>query len=91
MRFNFYVYAPPFIDCLYFICERKFYPRAYVKITRQWKPTLVRTPYYYGQLTLSLRKESLYIFSKFNSLSTDTPLIRTDTFYGPLSVCINGV
>ena len=31
---------------------------------------------FYGQLALSLRKESPYIFSKFNPLNTDTPLIR---------------
>ena len=42
-----------------------------------------RTPHYYGQFALSLGKESPYIFSKFNPLNTDT-------FYGPLSVCING-
>ena len=36
-RFNFYVYVRPFIHCLYFICERKFYTRTHVKITRQWK------------------------------------------------------
>ena len=30
----------PFIHCLYFICERKFYSRAHIKITRQWKSSL---------------------------------------------------
>ena len=30
----------PFIHCLYFICERKFYPRTHIKITRQWKSSL---------------------------------------------------
>ena len=30
----------PFILCLYFICERKFYTLTHVKITRQWKYTL---------------------------------------------------
>ena len=30
----------PFILCLYFICERKFYTLTHVKITRQWKFTL---------------------------------------------------
>ena len=41
---------------------------------------LIRTPRYYGQFALSLRKESPEIFSKFNPLNTDL-------FYGPLSVC----
>ena len=50
-----------------------------------------RTAHYYGQFALSLRKESPYIFSKFNRLNMDTPLIYTDTFCGPLSVRINRV
>ena len=33
---------------------------------------LIRTPRYYGQLALSLGKESSYLFSKFNPLNTDT-------------------
>ena len=37
---TFYAYERPFIQCFYFICERKFYPRTHVKITRQWKSTL---------------------------------------------------
>ena len=36
----------------------------------------MRTPYYYRQFALSLVKESPYIFSKFNPLNTDIPLIR---------------
>ena len=28
------------MQCLYFICERKFYPHTHVKITRQWKSNL---------------------------------------------------
>ena len=35
--------------------------------------SLIRTPHYYGQFSLSLGKESSYIFSKFNPLNTDTP------------------
>ena len=31
------------MHCLYYICERKFYARAHVKITRQWKSTLTLT------------------------------------------------
>ena len=36
---------------------------------------LIWTPHYYGQFALSLGKESPYVFSKFNPLNTDTPLI----------------
>ena len=39
-------------------------------------PTLW-TPLYYGQSALSLEKKSPDIFSKFNPLYTDTPLIWT--------------
>ena len=52
--------------------------------TRFTDTRLIRTLHYHGQFDLSLAKESHYIFSKFNPLNTDT-------FYGPLSVCINGV
>ena len=31
----------------------------------------------YGQFALTLKKESPYIYSKFNPLKMDTPLIRT--------------
>ena len=31
--------------CLYFICERKFYARTHVKITRHWKSSLTRSTY----------------------------------------------
>ena len=44
-RFCFYAYKRPFIHCLYFICERKFYARRHVKITRQWKSTLNERDY----------------------------------------------
>ena len=37
---NSYVYAWPFIHCLYFIYVRKIYQRSQGKITRQWKSTL---------------------------------------------------
>ena len=37
---TFYLYARPFVHCLYFIYARKFNPRTYVKITRQWKSTI---------------------------------------------------
>ena len=39
VRLNFYVYAWPFIHCLYFIYARKFYLRSQGKITRLWKST----------------------------------------------------
>ena len=38
---------------------------------------LILTPHYYGQIALSLGKQSLYIFSEFNAINTDTLLIRT--------------
>ena len=41
---------------------------------------LIRAPRYYGQFSLSLGKKSPYIFSKFNPLNTDTPLIQTVCF-----------
>ena len=44
---------------------------------------IIRTPHY-GQFALSTGNERPYISSKFNPLNTDT-------FYGPLSVHINGV
>lgn len=34
-RFNFYAYKQPFMHCLYFICERKFYTRTQLKIMQQ--------------------------------------------------------
>ena len=37
---NFYVYAWPFLYCLYFIYARKFYLLSHGKITQQWKSTL---------------------------------------------------
>ena len=36
-----------------------------------------RAPRYYRQFALSLATALSYIFSKFNPLNTDTPLIRT--------------
>ena len=60
-------------------------------IFRYSQTVRTRTPHYYGQFALSLRKENPYIFSKFNLLITDTPLIYTDTFYGLSSVRINRV
>ena len=31
------------MHCLYFICDRKFYARTHIKITRHWKSTLKET------------------------------------------------
>ena len=53
-----------------------------------------RTPLYELSLnkgTLLLRTVLLNIFSKFNPLNTDTQLINTDTFCGPVSVRVNEV
>ena len=36
----------------------------------------VTVSHYYGQFSLSMAEESPYIFSKFNLLNTETPLIR---------------
>ena len=47
---------------------------------------LIRTPHFYGQFALSLRKESPYMFSKFNPLNTDTPFIRTLSMVPSVSV-----
>ena len=41
---------------------------------------LIRTPRYYRQFALSLGKETLCIFSKFNPLNTDTLLLWTVCF-----------
>ena len=39
---NVYAYERPFMHCLYFICEREFYERTHVKITRHWNQPLFR-------------------------------------------------
>ena len=39
-RFNFYAVEWPFMHCVYFISDRKFYALTHVKITRHWKSTL---------------------------------------------------
>ena len=41
-RFSNYVYALPFIHCLYFIYARKIYVRTHVKITLEWKSSFTR-------------------------------------------------
>ena len=47
---------------------------------------LIQTPHYYTQFALSLGKESPYIFSKFNPINTDTPLIQTLSMAPPVSI-----
>ena len=47
---------------------------------------LIRTPHYYGQFAVSLGKGSPYIFSKFNPLNTDNPLIRALSMTPSVSV-----
>ena len=49
---------------------------------------LIHTPHY-GQFALSLGKESLYIFYKFN-LDKRHP-VNMDTLFGPVSVYINRI
>ena len=40
-----------------------------ITVKRRFTDTrLIRAPHYYGQFALSLGKENLYIFSKFNAL-----------------------
>ena len=73
------LHDPPFWHGLLthsFISERQI--QITVK-TRFTDTGLIRTPHYYGQFSLSMAKESPYIFSKFNPLNTDT-------FYAPLNV-----
>ena len=41
------------------------------------KPRFIRTILSYGRFALSLGKKNPHIFSKFNPLNTNTPLIRT--------------
>ena len=70
------LHDPPFWHGLLahsFISERQI--QVTVK-TRFTDTGLIRTPHYYGQFSLSMAKESIYIFSKFNPLNTDTLLIR---------------
>ena len=60
--------------------SQRFYMNSHTPIWRLILVTLVlvcTVPHYYGQFALSMGKESPYIFSKFNPLNRDTPLIRT--------------
>ena len=51
---------------------------------------LIQTPHHYGQLELSLGKESPYVFSTFNPLNTLTPLVRILSM-APLASVLAGV
>ena len=80
------LHEPPFWHGLLahsFISERQI--QVTVK-TRFTDTRLIRTPHYYGQFSLSMAKESPYIFSKFNLLNTDTPLIRIFSMPSSMSV-----
>ena len=48
---------------------------------------IIRTPHYYGQFALFLGEKSPYIFSKFNPLNTDNPLIWKLSMVPSVSVC----
>ena len=62
----------------------------------QWNPRftdtrLIRTSHHYGQFTLSLGKKSPYIFSTFRQPTEYGRPVNTKTFYGLLSLRINGL
>ena len=58
------------------ITDSLLYPWGKKALTFSLNSTcLIRTPHYYRQFPLSLGRESSYIFSQFNLLYTDTPLI----------------
>ena len=70
------LHEPPFWHGLLahsFISERQIQVTGKTRFT---DTRLIRTPHYCGLFSLSMAKESPYIFSKFNLLNTDTPLIR---------------
>ena len=52
---NSYVYARPFIHCLYFIHVRKIYQSSHRKLTRQWKSTLTDLINREGTVVYSVR------------------------------------
>ena len=52
---NSYVYARPFIHCLYFIYVRKIYQSSHRKLTRQWKSTLTDLINREGTVVYSVR------------------------------------
>ena len=56
------------MHCLYFICERKFYARTHVKITRHWKSTLSLVEDWKSAVD---RKELAYILTNDMSKAFD--------------------
>ena len=60
----------------------------YLQTAKTMSATLIWTPNYYGQFTLSLGKESPFISLKFNPLNTDSLLIRTLSMAPLVSVFI---
>ena len=71
------------LDCFYLLI---FY-------SEKFSTDVCRLPYTVNvNLNLSnMGKASPHVFFKLNVLTEDTPPVNMDTFYGPLSVCINGV
>ena len=80
---------------------KKIYEVNNTGISDAYKPTtvdkphltdtcLILKPHYYGQLALSLGKKALTFTLKFSTPLDGYP-VNTDTFYGPLGVCINRV
>jgi len=57
------------MHCLYFICERKFYARTHVKITRHWKSTLSLVEDWKSAVE---RKELAYILTNDMSKAFDS-------------------
>ena len=57
------------MDCLYFICERKFYARTHLKITQHWKSTLSLVEDWKSAVD---RKELAYILTNDMSKAFDS-------------------
>ena len=58
-----YSYERPFMHCLYFICERKFYAPTHVKITQHWKSTF-RVTENAANVNLCLVTKFFYVYIK---------------------------
>ena len=50
---NFYAYEQPFMHCLYFICERKFYARTQVSVEVDHSRLDVRIVLYFNPPSVS--------------------------------------
>ena len=62
---------------MFYIGVDHFIPNIKAQVVIIQSNPALRTPHYYGQFALSLGKESPYVFSRFNLLNTDTPLVQT--------------